>query len=198
MTSKEFQYTQGKLPHHLVLNYVPIGCDHEDALAEILTTLRLGVVLDKRTSKSRTSWLAGVIDGQLILMVLDTTKSEGVDFASLDIWTDIDGLVDPILTAVRSSRLGNVRESCGNLDISWTIDNTDSYHSRLIVTLSASDKAIKKRVGEIVFTIDYQGTISETLKTVFPAKDEQVSFAIELDDIKSDWSGDLDEPYLTL
>jgi len=198
LTSKKFQSIQDGLHHHIVLNYVPIGCDYKDALAEILTTLRLGVVLDKRTSKSQTSWLAGEIENQPILIVLDTTKSDGVDYASLDIWTDIEGLVEGILSAVKNSRLGNVNECCGNLEISWTVDNSDSSNSRLIVTLSASNEAIKKRVGEIVFTIDYQGTMSETLKTVFPAKEEQVSFAIELDDIKSDWTGSLDDPFLTL
>ncbi|MGY5873761.1 MAG: hypothetical protein RTV72_16050, partial [Candidatus Thorarchaeota archaeon] len=99
LTTKEFQYTQVGLEHHLVLNYVPIGCDYEDALAEILTILRLGVVLDKRTSKSRTSWLAGEIERQSLLVVLDTTKSEGIDYASIDIWTNIEGITEEILDA---------------------------------------------------------------------------------------------------
>ncbi|MCK5264737.1 MAG: hypothetical protein KAR03_03945, partial [Candidatus Thorarchaeota archaeon] len=198
MTSKEFQNTQVGLQHHLILNYVPIGCDYEDALAEILTTLRLGVVLDKRTSKSRTSWLAGEIENQTILVVLDSTKSEGVNYSSLDVWTNIEGIAEEILTSVKNSGLGAVPESCGDLNISWTIDDDVPSKYRLIVTLSASSKSAQKRLGEIVFTIDYQGVVSETLKTVFPAKDEQISFAIELDGVKSSWIDNLDGPYLTL
>ena len=37
--------------------------------------------------------------------------------------------------------------------------------------------------------------MSETLKTVFPTKEEQVSFAIELNGIKSNWTGNLDESF---
>ncbi|TFG31104.1 hypothetical protein EU528_06990 [Candidatus Thorarchaeota archaeon] len=198
MTSKEFQHTQVELQHHLLLNYVPIGCNYEDALAEILKALRLGVVLDKRTSKSRTSWLAGEIENQSILIVLDTSKRDEFDYASLDIWCDVEELIEEILTAVRNSRLGDVNKSCGDLDISWAIDYTDASNSRLVISLSATSEEIRKNVAEIVFTVDYQGVMSETLKTVFPAKEEQVSFAIELDGIKSEWSGNLEEPFITL
>lgn len=198
LTTKEFQHTQVGLQHHLILNYVPIGCDYEDALAEILTTMRLGVVLDKRTSKSRTSWLAGDKDNQSILVVLDTTKSEGIDYASLDIWTNIEGLAEKILSAIQNSRMGDVPESSGNLDISWTIESNTSSKPRLVVTLSASATPVKKKMGEIVFTVEFQGIISETLKTVFPVKAERISFAIELDDVRSNWRGILDEPFLTL
>jgi len=198
LTTKEFQHTQVGLQHHLILNYVPIGCDYEDALAEILTTMRFGVVLDKRTSKSRTSWLAGDMDNQSILVVLDTTKSEGIDYASLDIWTNIEGIAEKILSAIQNSKMGDVPETSGDLDISWTIEDTTSSKPRLVVTLSASTMPVKMKMGEIVFTVEFQGIISEALKSVFPVKDERVSFAIELDGIQSDWTGNLDEPFLTL
>ncbi len=198
LTTKEFQYTQVGLQHHLILNYVPIGCDYEDALAEVLAAMRLGVVLDKHTSKSRTSWLAGDNENQSILAVLDTTKSDGIDYASLDIWTDIEGIQEKILTAIQNSRMGDVPESSGDLDISWVIDRPNSSKSRLVVTLSASTTPVKRRMGEIVFTVEFQGIKSEVLKTVFPVKDERVSFAIELDGVRANWSGNLDEPFLTL
>jgi len=96
--------------------------------------------------------------------------------------------------------MGDVPESCGDLDISWAIDRPNSSKPRLVVTLSASASItpMKKRLGEIVFTVEFQDIKSEVLKTVFPVKDERVSFAIELDGVKSNWSGNLDEPFLTL
>ncbi|MGY5873962.1 MAG: hypothetical protein RTV72_17070, partial [Candidatus Thorarchaeota archaeon] len=102
-----------------------------------------------------------------------------------------------ILDAVRNSRIGDVNESCGDLDVTWMIDYTPSK-PRLTVTLSASSNPVGRRIGEIVFTVEYQGVVSETLKTIFPAKEEQVSFAIELDGAKSIWTGNLDEPFITL
>ncbi|MFW9964809.1 MAG: hypothetical protein ACFFCX_14670, partial [Candidatus Sifarchaeia archaeon] len=69
LTAKQFQYIQTTLTHQNILNHAPIGCPYEDALAELLTNLRLGVILDKHTSWSRTTWLGGSFDGAPMLVV---------------------------------------------------------------------------------------------------------------------------------
>jgi hypothetical protein len=197
LTAKQFQQTQTELTHQNILNHAPIGCAYEDALAELLTSVRLGVVLDKHTSWSRTTWLAGSIDGSPLLIVLDTTINKQTNRASIDIWTNIDGIPETIFSNIQQSKIGEVPDTYSSLDILWHIEESDASPS-LIVTLSASEKMSYEDSGEIYFTVDYQGALSETFKTTFPLHQEQVSIAIELGSERSIWDGDLDSPYLTL
>lgn len=197
ITTREFQETQTKLRHHNVLNYVPIGCAYEDGLAELLTDVRLGVVLDKHTSWSRTTWLSGALKDAPLLIVLDTVNSDGVNRASMDIWTDIEGIPDELYRNLQLSRMGSVPDVFSSLEISWNIDNSGGK-PRLIVTLSGTEKLISIGSGEIFFMVDYQGSLSETFKSTFPLKQEQVSISIELGNVKSVLSGSLGEPFLTI
>jgi hypothetical protein len=198
LTTKEFQQTQTELAHHNILDYVPIGCAHEDALAELLSDVRFGVVLDKHTSWSRTTWLAGVVVESPILVVLDTTNTEGVNRASIDIWTNIDGIPDTIFKRVQQSKMGSVPDKYSSLDILWAIDTTGDSTPKLQVTLSAPKNPQSNGGGEIYFTVDYQGSLSDTFKTTYPLLQEQVSISIELGNEKSQWDDSLEKSFLTL
>jgi hypothetical protein len=197
LTTQQFQQTQTILTYQNLLNHAPIGCDFEDGLAELLTGFRLGVVLDKHTSWSRTTWLAGVIETSPILIVLDTTNIESINRASIDIWTNIEEMPDTVLRRVQESRMGSVPDAYSSLEISWGI-NSEGLSPKLQVTLAAPNNPSGKGAGEIFFSIDYQGSISEIFKTTYPVQEEQVSIDIDLGSKKSKWSGSLDDSFLTL
>ncbi|MFX1484014.1 MAG: hypothetical protein ACFFCP_12615 [Promethearchaeota archaeon] len=197
LTTREFQETQTKLSHHNVLNYVPIGCAYEDGLAELLTDVRLGVVLDKHTSWSRTTWLAGALKDAPLLIVLDTVNSDGVNRASMDIWTNIDDIPDELFRNLQMSRMGSVPDLFSSLEISWNIDNSGGRY-RLILTLSGTENVNSIGSGEIFFTVDYQNFLSETFKSTFPLKQEQVSISIDLGNVKSVWSDSLEQSFLAI
>lgn len=197
LTAKQFQQTQTELTHQNILNHVPIGCAFEDALAELLTGIRLGVVLDKHTSWSRTTWLAGVVEESPILTVLDTTCIGGINRASIDIWTDIEGIPESIFRRVQQSKMGSIPDTYSSLEISWGVIFEGST-PKLQVTLSAPKNPFTKSAGEIYFSVDYQGSISDTFKTTYPLQQEQVSIAIDLGNEKSKWKGSLEDSFLTL
>jgi hypothetical protein len=159
--------------------------------------MRMGIVLDKHTSWSRTTWLAGSMDGAPLLIVLDTTNSENIDRASIDTWTNIDGIPDTIYSFLQQSKIGAVSDSFSSLDISWYID--DSMTSpHLIVTLSSSEEISSSNSGDIYFSVEYHDALSETFKTTFPRHQEQVSISVELGTERSTWDGALTSPYMTL
>jgi hypothetical protein len=197
MTAKQFQQTQTELTHQNLLNYVPIGCPYEDALAEFLSLAHLGVVLDKHTSRSRTTWLAGSVKGQALLVVLDSVNTDNIDRASIDFWTNIEGISDDILLGIQKSQMGVVPDTYRSLDITWYIEVQEESPS-LIVILSASKEITASNSGEIYFIVEYQDSLSETFKTTYPLHQEQVSIAIELGKKKSVWTGSLDDSFLTL
>jgi hypothetical protein len=198
LTPREFQNTQTELNQQNLLNYAPIGCAYEDALAELLAIMRLGVVLDKHTSWSRTTWLSGIISGAPLLIVLDTTKSNDINRASIDLWTNIEGISDHIFEGVQESQMGCVPDTYSSLEISWQIEIPRTSTPQLLVTLSAAENPGSIGNGEIFFAVEYQGSMSETFKTTYPLYQEQVSIAIELGNEKSEWKGSLDEPFLIL
>lgn len=195
MTTKEFQTAQTNLKHYTIIEHAPIGCSYANALAELLSCLQLGVVLDKQTSWSRTSWLAGEIDGALLLMVLDTSIINGTDRASLDLWSDQDDVADEVFKSVQDTQMGAVPGIFTSIDISWHIEQSSSIPS-LLISLTSSDPLVPETGFEMFFAVDYQGILSETFKTIFPAKSEQIHLSMELGSIRSSWSGNLEDSYL--
>ena len=198
LTTKEFQHTQTELAHDNILDHAPIGCAHEDALAEILSGVRFGVVLDKHTSWSRTTWRAGVVETSPILVVLDTTNTEGVNRASIDIWTDLQGISETILRRVQQSQMGAVPDTYGLLEIAWGIETSEDSGPYLRITLSPPKNPHSQGAGDVYFSVEYQRAKSETFKTTYPLAQEQVSIAIEIGKEESQWDGSLDSSFLIL
>ncbi|MFW9964226.1 MAG: hypothetical protein ACFFCX_11715, partial [Candidatus Sifarchaeia archaeon] len=139
----------------------------------------------------------GSFDGAPMLVVLDTTNSEEVDRASIDLWTNIDGISEALFKNLQQSKIGAVPDFYSSLVISWHIDKPDPS-PRLVLNLSSSDAQSNHYTGEIFFSLDYQGLLSETFKTTIPLHQEQVSIAIDLGDLRSTWNGNLDSSYLTI
>jgi hypothetical protein len=196
LTPREFQLAQAKLKQSIILDHAPIGCSYNEVLAELLGCFRLGVVLDKQTSWSRTSWLAGQIDDALLLVVVDATAIKDIDRVSIDIWSNLDDISDEILKSVQDTSMGAVPEIFASIGISWKIDYFTFDFPCLVLSLTASRSDASKIVKEMFFAVDYQGILSETFKTVFPTQQEQISLSMELGTVKSTWLGNLEDPYL--
>jgi hypothetical protein len=94
--------------------------------------------------------------------------------------------------------MGVVPDTYSSLDILWQIENSENHNPRLLVTLSAAKNPNSLCSGDVYFTVDYQGSLSETFKTTYPLQQEQVSISIELGEEKSVWTYSLDESFLTL
>ena len=195
LTAKEFQSAQTDLKHYTILEHAPIGCSYNNALAELLSCLQLGVVLDKQTSWSRTSWLAGEIDEALLLVVLDTSVINSINRASIDLWSSRDDIADAILKGVQNTQMGAMPGIFSSIVISWHIEQSSNV-PRLLLSLTSSDQLLPITGTEMFFAVDYQGILSETFKTVFPTKPEQIHLSMELGNFKSNWSGNLEDSYL--
>jgi hypothetical protein len=94
--------------------------------------------------------------------------------------------------------MGVVPDIYSSLKISWAIESAVDACPRLAVTMSSPKNPGKTIGGEIYFTLDYQGSLSDTFKTTYPLPQEQVSISIELGNERSQWNGSLKESFLTL
>ncbi len=197
MVPKDFQREQANHRHSIVLDNAIVGCRFDEVLVEVLRRLKMGIVLDRNTHHSRTSWLAGTIGDENVLIVLDSIIKNGITRASVDIWSDIDNIQLAIFQVMRDTPLGEVSEDYKTIDVYWflTKDNKDN---QLAVELSSNINDSRLLDEDIYFFVNYQGTFTDRFCASFPVNDERVSVAIDLTGIFASYNGNLQDPYLTL
>ena len=197
MAPKDFQREQMHLKHSTILDHVIVGCQLDEVLVEVLRQLKMGIILDRNTLQSRTSWLAGTIDNSYVLMVLDSVLENGITRASIDIWSDVKDIPTAIFHAIRETPLGEVSENYKTIDVQWYLTKkTDN--KQLVIELSSSINDSRFLDENIYFFVDYQGTFTDSFCASFPINDERVSVAINLADIRASYCDQLCDPYLTI
>ena len=194
----QFQHEQTNLVHSIVLDSARVGCRYDEVLAEILSRVRMGVVLDRNTSKSRTSWLSGMIETEPILMVVDAVSINGITRSSIDVWCNIQELPELFLREIQETAMGSVSKEYQELGVNWYLVNDQDVQNQLVIELTSHEDNSKLVDEEIIFYLDYQGILTERFKASFPVDTERVSVAIDLTNTHADWNGNLDEPYLVL
>lgn len=197
MSPSEFQRVQMNLKHSIILDNAIVGCQFDEVLVEVLRELRMGIIIDRNTSKSRTSWLAGTINNEHVLMVLDSVIRNGITRASIDIWSENEVLPVAILEIIRNTSLGNVSDTYQAIDVSWYLTKQENT-TQLIIELLSKDNEGKTLDEDILFFVDYQGIMTERLSAGFPVGQERVSVAVDVTEIHASYSGTLTDPYLTL
>ncbi|MBN2228583.1 MAG: hypothetical protein JW779_03245 [Candidatus Thorarchaeota archaeon] len=198
MSPSEFQHEQTTLKHSIILDNAKVSSSFDEVLVEILSEIRMGVVLDRNTSTSRTSWLAGMIESKYVLMVLDSAVNKGVTRVSLDIWCAIDNIHTGILYLIQGTSLGKVLPQYQAIAVSWHLVRIDDNQTQLVVELTSKETDTNLRDEDILFFVDYQGVMTERFRTSFPLGNERVSVAIDLVNRKASWNGNLDDPYIII
>ena len=194
----EFQDLQTKLPHKTVLDMSISGCAFEDLLSEMLSKLRMIVVLDRPTSFSRTCWLSGKIIDKPVLIVLDGVKESLGDRVSVDVWSDLERIDEAILEIITDTKIGDVSTDFSGLNVTWTVDATHDDEVILTVVVSSKPEMSMYSESPIFFTLDYQGLLTESFETPFPKGKRQASIAADLSEIRASWGNKLTEPYLAV
>jgi hypothetical protein len=198
VTINEFQGLQTNLSHKTVLDMSISGCQFEDLLAELLSRLRMIVVLDRPTSFSRTCWLSGRILDKPVLIVLDGVKESSGNRVSVDVWSNLDRVDEAILEIIADTKIGDVSTDFSMLNVTWNIDASQDDEALLTVVVSSRPEVKMQAESPIFFTLDYQGLHTESFETPFPRGKQQASIAADLSDIRASWSDKLTEPYLAV
>ncbi|TFG31526.1 hypothetical protein EU527_12270 [Candidatus Thorarchaeota archaeon] len=197
MSPSEFQREQMNLKHSILLDNEIVGCHFDQVLVEILRELRLGIILDRSTSRSRTSWLAGIINNQNILIVLDSVTRKEIVRASIDVWSNIEELPQMLLDVIRETSLGEVSGHYRAIDFSWHLIKENDIR-QLVIEISSNKTDSQLLDEEILFFVDYQGIVTERFRAEFPVGNERISVAIDLADIRASYEGKMNDAYLTL
>ncbi|MFX1603943.1 MAG: hypothetical protein ACFFCK_10700 [Promethearchaeota archaeon] len=197
-TVNQFQELQATTPHLTVLDMSVSGCQFEDLLAEILSRLRMIVVLDRPTSFSRTCWLSGKILDEPVLIVLDGVRGTLGDRVSVDVWSNLERIDEAILEILANTRVGDVRTDFSGLNVAWNIDAGQDGQALLTVVVSSKPEMEARSESPVFFTLDYQGLLTESFETPFPRGQQQASIAADLSDIRASWNDKLTEPYLAV
>ena len=193
ITPSAFQELQSSLSHHLIADVVPSGCSYHDVLAEALVKLNVSVVLDKHTSCSRTTWLAGKYNDRNTLVVIDAFEKAFRNYVSIDVWTDDANLAELISLRLAESRIGDVSIEPDDLDTSWIFEYTQSSVN-LVITLKSTNGVYD---FPLTLEIDYQGLVTEKFATSID-KDKQVSVSLEVTEYFSIWGRNLGDPFITI
>ena len=198
ITVNRFQELQTTIRHFTVLDMSVSGCQFEDLLAEILSKLRMIVVLDRPTSFSRTCWLSGKILDEPVLIVLDGVRGSLGNRVSVDVWSNLGRIDEAILEILTDTRVGDVSTDFSGLNVTWNIDSGQGEKALLTVTVSSNPELETQAESPIFFTLDYQGLLTESFETPFPRGQQQASIAADLSDIRASWSEKLSDPYLAV
>lgn len=194
LTQVQFQQAQTDLEHTTVINLSPIGCSYEDALSEVMSTLRTSVVLDKQTSWSKTSWLSGAILDKRVLIVLDAVGMKTRNRLSLDAWSDMSHIADFILGAIAKTELGRTSPEMDEFDVSWQLLTDTSSPPGLLITVTTN--AALDTPDPLYLTVDFHEVLSEELEAGMPRGMQRLTIPIDIADVTSSWHGTLDETFL--
>lgn len=194
--ARDFQTLQTELPHSVLIDMSASGCRFEDILPEVLSKLKMSVVIDRQTSNSRTCWLSGRILKHPVLIVLDVLRERGADWVSVDAWCGLKDIEDALLEVIADTRIGETVRDFSDTEVSWALEHGEDGDASLTVVLSPGYKRGAHAQNHVLFTLDYQGLISESFEAFLSQEQDHLSVAIDLAGMKAEWTGDLDNPYL--
>ncbi len=194
--SRGFQALQTALPHSVLIDMSASGCRFEDILPEVLSRLKMSVVIDRQTSNSRTCWLSGQILNKPVLIVLDVARERGADWVSLDVWSELKDIEDAVLEVIADTRIGETVRDFADTEVSWSLDRGGDGDASLAMILSLGYKGGAHDQDHVVFTLDYQGLISESFEAFLSQEQDHLSVAIDLTGIMAEWTGSLEDPYV--
>ena len=193
----EFQELQEALVQTSVISESPHSLAHHDVLAEFLKHFPMAIVLDNQTSWSRTCWLSGEIDGNRLLVVLDTVNGKEVNHVTIDVWSNFNGIVIPMQECLTESQIAGPARSFDNLQIEWDIGLKTEHTPHLVVTLS-SNSIETTSMYDLFLSVTCSDFVSEEVLIAAPMRSSVASISLELDWVKGTPSLELDQVFFTV